>query len=176
MVINAIFAGQQLDRRMTAMSPPEERTEEAFHVARSRVVDAFGEVEREILALLQSTDAKLLKAPMSQKIAALRKVEPSPRYARKRRDAVHASLDELALLLARRAEIAHSVMQIVHIIGEPELRAGFHNPATQAQRGECMLLYRVQDLVDLSRDVRALARELSGPLTPASSPPRPSQA
>ena len=161
---------------MTVMSPPAQRTEEAFHVARSRVVDAFGDVEREIVALLQRADAKVLKAPLSQKLAAVRKIEPSPRYARKRRDAVHEALDKLTPLLVRRAEIAHSMMQIVRIIGEQEMRAGFRNPAAQPERGECMLLYRVQDLNDLARDVRALARELGGEVTPASSPPQPSPA
>lgn len=158
---------------MTAITPAR-TDEEAFHVARSRVVDAFGEVEREIVALLQRADAKVLKAPLSQKFAAVRKIEPSPHYARKRRDTVHGALDKLTPLLVRRAEIAHSAMQIVRIIGEQEVRAAFHNPAAQPERGECVLLYRVQDLIDLARDVRALARDLAGEPNPASSPPRPS--
>jgi hypothetical protein len=147
---------------MTAMPPAAELTEATFHVARSRLVDAFGEVEREIAKLLQSADAKLLTAPLGQKIASVRKIEPNPRYSKKRRDDVHQALDKLMPLLARRAEIAHSAMQIVRILGEREERAGFRNPATQPERGESVLLYRAQDLVDLASDVRNIARKLAG--------------
>jgi hypothetical protein len=86
---------------------------EALHLARSRVIDAFGELECEIVALLRETDAKVLKAPLSQKIAAVRKIEPSPHYSKKRLAAVREALDSLAPLLERRAEIAHSDMQVV---------------------------------------------------------------
>jgi hypothetical protein len=157
---------------MTAMPPASHRTE-AFHLARSRVIDAFGELELEIVALLRGAEAKVLKAPLSQKIAATRKIEPSPRYSKKRREAVHLALDKLTPFLARRAEIAHSAMQFVRIIGEADERAGFSNPADQPERGERIVLYRVQDLIDLANDVRAIARELAGPISPASSLPRP---
>ena len=157
------------------MSRPVQRAE-ALHVARSRVIDAFGEVELAIVTLLRGTEAKVLKAPLSQKIAAARKIEPNPRYSRKRRDAVHEALDALTPLLIRRAEIAHSTMLVVRVHGEGDDRAGFSNPATQPERGESLVLYRTQELADLAKDIRAIAHRLADEVSPASSPPPPSPA
>jgi hypothetical protein len=145
---------------MTAM-PPHSQNAEALHSARSRVIDAFGFVELEIVALLRDVDAKILKAPLSQKIAAVRKIEPSPRYSKKRRAAVLEALDSLVPLLERRAEIAHSAMQVVRIRGDGEDRAGFSNPATQPNQGDRMVLYREHELAGLERDVRAIAGRLA---------------
>ena len=90
---------------MTAM-PLHSQHAEALHAARSRVIDAFGEVEVEVVALLQNADAKILKAPLSQKIAAVAKIEPSPHYSKKRRDIVREALNDLVPLLERRADTA----------------------------------------------------------------------
>ena len=144
---------------MTAMPDSAQRTD-ALHAARSRLIDAFGEVEGELVSILRTSDAKILTAPLSQKIGAVRKVAPSPQYSKNRRDAVHNALDKLGGLLARRAEIAHSPMFFVRIIGETEERAGFRNPSTQPTIGDTMTLYRRQDLLDLTKEVRAIAKFL----------------
>ena len=115
----------------------------------------------EIVALLQGLDPKVLKAPLGQKIAAVRKIEPNPRYSKKRRDMVHEALDALSPLLERRAEIAHSALQIVRIRGAGVDLAGFSNPATQLEHGTRMVLYDEEDLVRLACVVRAIARKLA---------------
>jgi hypothetical protein len=143
---------------MTAL-PPAIHQGDALHIARSRVIDAFGELECEIVGLLRETDAKILKAPLSQKIVAVRKIAPGPRYSKRRRDLVQALLDELSPLLERRAELAHGTLQIVRLRGEKGERAGFSNPATQPEHGENMVLYREEDLTRLANDVRAVARK-----------------
>jgi hypothetical protein len=145
---------------MTAM-PPHSQHAEALHAARSRVIDAFGQAELEIVALLRDVDAKILKAPLSQKIAVVRKIEPSPHYSKKRRAAVLESLDELTLLLQCRAEIAHSAMQVVRVRGDGEDRAGFCNPALQPEHGRRMALYSELELARLAEDVRAIAGRLA---------------
>ena len=146
---------------MTAL-PPQLQRAEALHTARSRVIDAFGLIELEIVALLRDADAKILKAPLGQKIAAVRKIEPSPQYSKKRRAAVVEALDSLVPLIERRAEIAHSAMQVVRIRGDGEDRAGFSNPATQAGHGDRMVLYRERELAGLEAEVRAIAGKLTG--------------
>jgi hypothetical protein len=146
---------------MTAMPDSAQRTD-ALHAARSRLIDAFGEVEREIVSILLTSGAKILTAPLSQKIGAVRKVAPNPQYSKSRRDDVHMALDKLGDLLVRRAELAHSPMFFVRIIGDTEERAGFRNPSTQPAFGETMTLYRRQDLIDLTKEVRAIAKELAG--------------
>jgi hypothetical protein len=141
--------------------PPQSQQAEALHAARSRVIDAFGLIELEIVALLRDADAKILKAPLGQKIAAVRKIEPSPRYSKKRRAIVLEALDSLVPLLERRAEIAHSAMRVVRIRGDQEDRAGFSNPATQAVHGNRMALYRERELAALEAEVRAIAGQLA---------------
>ena len=146
---------------MTAPLEGAQRAD-ALHAARSRLIDAFGEAEGVLVILLRNADAKVLNAPLSQKIAAVRKIAPSPRYSKSRRDSVHQALDKLQDLLGRRAEIAHSPMRFVRIIGDAEERAAFCNPAMQPDHGEVIVLHRRQDLIDLAAEVRAIAKELAG--------------
>jgi hypothetical protein len=145
---------------MTALPEGLLRTE-ALHAARSRVIDAFGEAEGALVALLRDRDAKLLTAPLGQKMAAVRKLAPSPQYSKSRRDAVHLALDKLLDLLPRRAEIAHSQMRFVRIVGDSEERAAFHNPGTQPGLGEAIVVYSRQDLIDLATSVREIALALA---------------
>ena len=150
------------------------RTLQDLHNARSRLIDAFGDVELELVRLLSISDKKIRLAPLSQKIAAVRKIEASPRYSRKQRADVAEALDLLEPLLPRRAEVAHSSMSVVRI-EKDEMLAGFCNPAAAASHGRTLQVYTLEQLTRFTKEVRDIAARLRAATSPpcAQRPPSP---
>lgn len=94
------------------MTGVEKTTKRELQAARSDLLDAFAEVESAIFRLEAKHDLKPNNASLGQKIARLRKLEPTGD-----RSPLPAVLDQLVELNAVRTEVVHRPMSAVALQG-----------------------------------------------------------
>lgn len=147
----------------------------SFHVQRSRVIDAFADIELAIVALLLRSGTRSNGETLGQKIELLRNAKPSPSYSKVYRAEVIAQLPELERLLEFRNDIAHSKLQLATIRGEQ--RAVFVNSREAMELAPKTRLLSLKQLIKLRHQAAKLATLLAKPHpTPAPSLPPPAQA
>ena len=163
---------------MTAMFPTNLPTAskpngESFHLQRSKCVDAFALAEASVQALLNGAKLKCTTEPFKQKIGMVKKLPANPQYSKARKLEVDNLASELESLLALRADIVHSPMQIALIDGTAF--ACFVNAKEAGENAPFARLLGYNALKAVARQVLQIANKLAETkINPASSPPPPS--
>jgi len=145
---------------------------DAFHLRRSRCLDAFAEIEEAIVGVLNLLDFKLANDSLGQKLETLKSAKASPTFSRERLARLQALLPICEALNTQRNDIVHSRMQIA-LIGH-ETKACFANIRQSTPGSQIARLLSLDGFDELHRTIRqtaALLRQIQ--VNPASSPPPP---
>ncbi len=146
---------------------------DAFHLRRSRCLDAFSDLEEQLAVLQSLLNIKLSADSLGQKLEALKAAKASPKFSRERLTKLKELLPICEALNGLRNDIVHSRMQIA-MIGKDQL-ACFANVRQPCPGSQTARLFTIGGLDELHRSVRQAAAKLKQlSLNPASSPPPPS--
>jgi hypothetical protein len=133
--------------------------EQSFKIARSDILDAFAELESEVITLLVrfNGDAGCPTRPLAQKLESLAGLKPAPSLSKKRKAEIAAVIDEIKTLLGVRADIVHSRLQIVP---GPTPSALFPNAADANSPYPQARLMTRENMAGLEDQVRKIAGRL----------------
>lgn len=132
---------------------------QSLHVARSRFIDAYGEVEAVICARLKAGGIEPGNRSVGQKIEALRAVKPSPQYSKSERQRIHQTLEMLELINEARCDIVHASLKMVEIDGATT--ACFINSSQVGERTTLARHVSREQFEQLTHDLKAIAAQLS---------------
>jgi hypothetical protein len=159
---------------MTNMQPPEAGLT-TIHVRRSKFIDAFGQIETNVAAILKAGGISPCNTPMSQRLSEFRKLAANARLAKQNLGRRDQLAEKIALLMPVRTDIVHSVL--TGCIVDGMVTAKLVNAQLSGDRlPPCRLLNEsdfdrlIAEAGKIANDLLALAK----PLNPASSPPPPS--
>lgn len=132
---------------------------DAFHVARSNFIDAFGEVEAAICKRLINFDKDPGNQQLGQKIAMLREMKASPRYSKLDRQRINGALERLQAFQEIRCDVVHAPMKLVEMDG---IATGcFVNPRNLQDRTILARHITLEKFEQLTREVASIAAELA---------------
>ena len=145
---------------MTNPCTPE-TTSEQLHIARSKCIDAFADVELAVVGLLIRAGAKPGAESLGQKMELLRKSKPAPQYSKEKRATTLGLLDELESLTKDRNDIVHGKLAIANI--EDNIFACFINAVSNSACTNSARLVNLAQFAKLNRQVNLLAQVLAKP-------------
>lgn len=145
-------------------------TAEEAHVLRSRLLDAFADAEAIVEEIARKAKPGSDSASLSQRIQCARTLAPNPQLSKANHKALADQLNQLAGLLAIRADIVHARLQFGQIDGAPAII--FRNARNVSQDHASVRMYRADEFRQLTQDVEKIARQLRA-LISRPLPPRP---
>jgi hypothetical protein len=134
----------------------------SFYRLRSDMLDGFADIEEALLAYVSGT--KICKtAPLGHKIAAAKKIPAGPQRSKELKTKADAELSKLAELLALRADLVHSRMEIA-ITVRSNIIAIFKNANGQAVDNHASSVFTLDELTRFVSSLQALHKSLSSAL------------
>ena len=147
-------------------SPPPQK-EETFHIARSRLIDAFARIETRLVKLLDLADRPIKNDTVATKLKTLRDAATPESLVK-----LTESLDQLAPLFTIRADLVHSAMTLVDEDGERF--ASFRNARESVNKAQKSTQITFKTLKAFADDLDRIAVALDAmKFTPPASPPPP---
>lgn len=146
-------------------------TVEEAHVLRSRLLDAFADAEAAVAEIARKAPKPVSEAAsLSQRIQCARTVAPNPQLSKAGHRAMAEQLDQLAGLLAVRADIVHARLQFGQIGEVPAII--FRNARNLSQDHAPVRMFRPDELKQLTHEVAKITQSLRVAISPPL-PPRP---
>ena len=158
------------------IAPSVTGTAEQLHIARSKLLNAFVQLEESVVKLLVLSKTSFNGEMLGQRIELLRNAKAGPQFSKQKQADVRKLLIEAGPLLAIRNDIAHGRLQIALI--DQETHACFFNARQTSEFDLQARLFSLDQLERLTRKIKGLAKDLSKTqsVTPPASPPPPSPA
>jgi hypothetical protein len=156
-------------------SEPSKPSLEDWHIARSKLVDAFASLESALGKLLALAKVKSQGETLGQKIEKLRKAKAGPQYSKAHLKKVESLLPDVEALLDVRNAVVHAPLKLAQI--DKKIEVAFVNPKCSQPGRRTAILIDYDEFAKLTRETSILAQALLAPVpaNPASSPPSPSR-
>lgn len=152
---------------------PCEHSKDALHLQRSKLIDAFAEIEMAVVIILDGAGVAQRGEPLKQRLSSVLTIKPSPTYSKARKSAVDDVIRRIDTLLALRNDVVHARLSVA--VFENEIHALFVNARETNVVGRTARVITLAEMQILTKQVRELVRSLEASLiNPPSSPPPPS--
>jgi hypothetical protein len=129
-----------------------------LHLARSRLLDSFSDLETVVRELARSTSACSDGASLAQRVEVLLQLEPSGTLSQERRDRIRTLLKNAQQLLSLRAAMVHSKLRTVTVDGQ--LVACFINSKADRTQPYWAVHADLKQIRHLCKTVNELAKAL----------------
>lgn len=161
---------EMLPVKMTEANEPLE-----FVTLRSAFLDAFSDLETEVITILKSAGISSSNEPFGNRVQKLREADKTPRIAKANLGVRDQITDGITELLPIRADIVHSRMRIGILDGQPvALFINSKEASNSDALTRILTLKRMQGLVALVERLVKRISDLGRTANPASSLPPPS--
>lgn len=142
-----------------------------LHLRRSRCIDAFVAIEREITVLQARLCPGHETELLSQKIGRLRAIPASPKFSRKQRTVLHEILPKVEEIVPLRHDLVHGSLSV--LIASDITVAAFVNVREAIKIGTTARLFTCDSLDELAARALSLAAKLAAALDKEPAPPVP---
>lgn len=142
-----------------APNAPPSPGKDAFHRQRSKLIDAFADVEEGVMRLLDQTGSKRGAEPLKQKLAIVLKAKAGPAYSSTRKTQVDEAIKAIDTLLELRADLVHARLAVTMI--DVEMHACFVNARETGIIGRKARIMTLVEMRTITTQVEALALRLA---------------
>ena len=146
--------------------------EQAFHVERSKLLDAFARLESAVVTFihLNGGDVGCPTKPLGQKLELLAKLKAGPKLSKVRKSEIEAAIKLFVPHLSVRADIVHSAL---HVVSLEENVAVYRNATEANSQYPSARTLTLDQHRKLAHEAEKLATELAKKPNPPL-PPQPS--